>query len=227
MMARHSQSGSLVLAAAAALVVAAFFPRAAGAAAESAPFAKVVALEGDAWVEHPGVAQRTLACGDTLSEGDVLVTGPGARAGVQAGDVFAQVSGGSQVRLGRGANGAPTVNVEKGHASVRRLNLANLRKGGGQVAPPGNCAGAPPVAAAPPPLDQLIGSPLDRFNPAEVAAGPPGGGDPGPQGPKVIDPCAIQACFAAPVPIPIPTAAKTGVVEQPPVSVLPPGVGRR
>jgi hypothetical protein len=189
-----------------------------------------VALDGDAWVEHPGLAQRALACGDALSEGDVLVTGPGARAGIQAGDVFAQVSGGSQVRLGRGPGGVPTVNVEKGHAYVRRLDLANLRKGGGRVAPPGNCAGAPPpVAAGPVPLEQLIGNPLERFNPNEVAAAPPGPTSPGPEAPKVIDPCAIAAgnCFAAPpAPIPFPTARRTGVVEQPPVSVLPPGVRR-
>ncbi|HME70585.1 MAG TPA: hypothetical protein VKM54_12050 [Myxococcota bacterium] len=225
-MASHSRSRS-VLATAALCALAALLP-AAARAADTAPLGKVVALDGDAWVEHPGLAQHALACGDALAEGDVLVTGPGARAGIQAGDVFAQVSGSSQVRLGRGPGGAPTVNVEKGHAYVRRLDLANLRKGGGRVAPPGNCAGTPPpVATGPVPLDRLIGNPVERFNPTDVAAAPPGPGAPGPQPPKVIEPCAIAAglCFAPPrPPVPIPTTVRTGVIEQPPVSGLPPGV---
>ena len=225
-MALHSRSRSVVLAAAI-CALAALLP-AAARAADAPPLGKIVALDGDAWVEHPGLAQHALVCGDSLAEGDVLVTGPGARAAIQAGDVFAQVSGGSQVRLGRGPSGAPTLNVEKGHATVRRLDLANLRKGGGRVAPPGNCAGgAPPVAAAPVPLDQLIGNPVNRFNPTDVAAAPPGPGSPGPQPPKVIVPCVVSACFAPPPPpIPVPTGVRLGVVEQPPVSVLPPGLGR-
>ncbi|HYB12844.1 MAG TPA: hypothetical protein VEG67_05195 [Myxococcota bacterium] len=218
-----------VLTAAALCALAALLP-AAARAAEAAPVGKVVALDGDAWVEHPGLAQHALACGDSLAEGDVLVTGPGARAGVQAGDVFAQVAGGSQVRVGRGPGGAPTFDVEKGHAYVRRLDVANLRKGGGRIAPPGDCAGpVPPVAAAPVPLDRLIGNPVDRFNPTDVAAAPPGLGSPGPQPPRVIDPCARAAglCFAPPpAPIPTPTTVRTGVIEQPPVSALPPGVVR-
>jgi len=228
-MALRPRPAVVVLASAAIWTLAALLP-AAARAADEAPIGKVVALEGDAWVVHPGLAQRALSCGDTLAEGDLLVTGSGARAGIQAGDVFAQVAGGSQVRLGRGPSGAPTVNVEKGHAYVRRLDVASLRKGGGRVAPPGECAGAPPpVGAAPVPLDRLIGSPVERFNPTDVAAAPPGPTGPGPQPPRVIDPCAVAAgsCFAAPPgPIPIPQTLRTGVVEQPPVSVLPPGVRR-
>ncbi|HTF33394.1 MAG TPA: hypothetical protein VK714_06785 [Myxococcota bacterium] len=223
-MALHSRSRSVVWAAVAVCALAALSSGAARAA-DAAPVGKVVALDGDAWVEHPGLAQHALACGDALAEGDVLVTGPGARAGIQAGDVFAQVTGGSQVRLGRGPGGAPTVVVEKGHAYVRRLDVANLRKGGGRIAPPGDCAGTvPPVAAAPVPLDRLIGNPVDRFNPTDVAAAPPGPAGPGPQGPKVIEPCAIAAglCFAPPPPIP--TTVRTTVIEQPPISRLPPGV---
>jgi hypothetical protein len=227
MMRSHFRSKSLAFTAAALCIFVGALSGAARAA-DSAPLGKVVALDGDAWVEHPGAAQRVLACGDSLAEGDVLVTGPGARAGIQAGDVFAQVSGGSQVRLGRGPGGVPTVNVEKGHAYVRRLDLAALRKGGGQVAPPGNCAGnPPPVATGPVPLDRLIGEPINRFNPTDVAAAPPGPSSPGPQSPKVIEPCAVAGanCFAPPPPpILIPVGVRTGVVEQPPVSVLPPGV---
>jgi len=228
-MALRPRPQALVLASALIWALAALLP-AAARAADEAPIGKVVALEGDAWVVHPGLAQRALSCGDSLAEGDVLVTGPGARAGIQAGDVFAQVAGGSQVRLARGPSGAPTVNVEKGHAYVRRLDVASLRKGGGRVAPPGECAGAPPpVGAAPVPLDRLIGSPVERFNPTDVAAAPPGPTGPGPQPPKVIEPCAINTCFAPPLgPIPTPTSTggPTGVIEQPPVSVLPPGVRR-
>jgi hypothetical protein len=225
-MALRSRPQVVVLASAVVWALAALLP-AAARAADAAPIGKVVALDGDAWVLQPGLAQRALSCGDSLAEGDVLVTGPGARAGIQAGDVFAQIAGGSQVRLGRGPSGAPTVNVEKGHATVRRLDVASLRKGGGRIAPPGECAPAPPpVGAGPVPLDRLIGSPLERFNPTDVAAAPPGPTGPGPQLPKVIEPCAINTCFAPPVG-PISTSTvQTGVVEQPPVSVLPPGVRR-
>ncbi|HBZ72465.1 MAG TPA: hypothetical protein DEP35_23105 [Deltaproteobacteria bacterium] len=225
-MALRSRSGSAVLAAVAICALAALCPNAAKAA-DQAPVGKIVALDGEAWVQSPGLAQHALACGDTLAEGDVLVTGPGARAAIQAGDVFAQVAGGSQVRLTHGPGGAPKLDVEKGHAYVRRLDLASLRKGGGRIAPPGECApAAPPVAAAPVPLDRLIGSPVERFNPTDVAAAPPGPVGPGPQPPKVIDPCAVAAgvCFAPPTPIPTPTTVRTGVLEQAPVPRLPPGV---
>lgn len=227
-MAMHSRFPSVVWTAAAFCALAIVLP-AAARAADAAPVGKIVALEGDAWVDHPGLPQHAMACGDALAEGDILVTGPGARAGIQAGDVFAQVASDSQVRLGRGPGGAPTVDVEKGHASVRRLDLKSLHKGG-RVAPPGACAGAvPPVAGAPIPLDRLIGDPVERFNPTDVAAAPPGPGTPGPQPPSVIEPCAIKGgtCFAPPPRLPTSTTrGGTVVVEQPPVGVLPPGVGR-
>ncbi len=225
-MALRSRSGSAVLAVVAISALAALCPNAARAV-DAAPVGKIVALDGEAWVQSPGLPQHALACGDTLAEGDVLVTGPGARVAIQAGDVFAQVAGGSQVRLTHGRGGAPKLDVEKGHAYTRRLDLANLRKGGGRIAPPGECApAAPPVAAAPVPLDRLIGSPVERFNPTDVAAAPPGPVGPGPQPPKVIDPCAVAAgvCFAPPTPISIPTTVRTGVIEQAPVPRLPPGV---
>jgi len=92
----HSRSRVAVFAAALWTLVGAL--PAAARAADAAPLGKVVALEGDAWVEHPGLAQRALACGDALSEGDVLVTGPGARAGIQAGDVVTAVNGAPVMR---------------------------------------------------------------------------------------------------------------------------------
>jgi len=196
------------------------------ASAAETSLGKVVAVDGDAWIEPAGGARRALACGDAIGEGDRVVTGPGARVGLQAKDVFAQIEGGSEVTVTRGKDGAPKVAVDKGNARVRRMDVAGARKGKGRLASPGDCAQGrnvpPPLALGSNDLDKLIGSPADRFSPTDVAAAPPGPpgvapGNPGPVGVCVVSPCATGASS----PPPPPTQGLTPV-EQPGSPALPP-----
>jgi hypothetical protein len=196
------------------------------ASAADASLGKIVAVDGDAWIEPAGGARRALACGDAIGEGDRVVTAPGARVGLQAQDVFAQIEGGSEVTVTRGKDGAPKVAVNKGNARVRRMDVAGVRKGKGHLAPPGECAQgrnvSPPVAVGPGDLDRLIGDPADRFTPTDVAAGPLGPPGVAPGNPVPLPVCIVSPCATGGSSPPPPAPPALRPIEQPGSPALPP-----
>jgi hypothetical protein len=70
---------------------------AASAGAET--LAQVVAVSGQAVVERPGEAPRSLACDDVVREGESVATSPSSGAGLLVRDVYLQLDGDSRLHL--------------------------------------------------------------------------------------------------------------------------------
>jgi hypothetical protein len=87
--------------------------------ADGTPVGEVTALSGQASAVSEGGASRPLACGDSVYEGERVVTTPGSGAGLLLGDdLLAQVGEGSTLKLGRTTAGTPDATLEKGAVRV-------------------------------------------------------------------------------------------------------------
>jgi hypothetical protein len=82
------------------------------------PVGHVATLLGDVVAERPGEPPRKLHCRDTVYEGERLVTTDGSRVGVLMGDLLARLGEGSALRVGRTADAAPDISLEKGAVRV-------------------------------------------------------------------------------------------------------------
>jgi len=72
-------------------------------ACDGSTVAQVVGLSGVVLAQVPGQAPRNLACDDVVRACETLVTSPGARVGLLADDVFAQVDTDSRLEIGGGS----------------------------------------------------------------------------------------------------------------------------
>ena len=79
----------------------------------------VISTTGEAYAEGAD-SRRPLECGTPIEFGERIVTPPGARAGLSAGDVYLQLDGGTDVAIVRAADGTLSFDLRSG--SVRILD---------------------------------------------------------------------------------------------------------
>lgn len=91
-------------------------------AAQAAPrvVGHVVSASGDVVAERPGQTPRPLRCRDSVHEGERVVTGSEARAGLLLGDVLAQL--GAETALDVGLTPAGTADLELQRGEVRVID---------------------------------------------------------------------------------------------------------
>lgn len=89
----------------------------------------LIAASGGVSVEDREGVRRPAVCGDSLHEGDVLVTATAARAALLTGDVYAQVGAETRVRVGRTETGAPDVTLLQGRARIIDTDASDGRAG--------------------------------------------------------------------------------------------------
>jgi hypothetical protein len=88
-------------------------------AADETPVGEVTALSGQVSAVREGGTPRPLACGDSVYEGESVVTSPGSGAGLLLGDdLLATVGEASSLRLGRTSAGTPDATLQKGAVRV-------------------------------------------------------------------------------------------------------------
>jgi len=87
--------------------------------ADPATVGQVTGLSGQVRAVGAGGAERTLACGDPVYEGESVVTSPGAGAGLLLGEnLMAQVGEGSSLKLALTPAGTPDTTLERGSVRV-------------------------------------------------------------------------------------------------------------
>jgi hypothetical protein len=82
------------------------------------PVGHVTTLLGDVVAERPGEPPRPLHCRDTVYQGERVVTANDSRVGVLLGDVLARLGEGSRLRVGRTADAAADMSLERGAVRV-------------------------------------------------------------------------------------------------------------
>jgi hypothetical protein len=110
-----STGGALLLGLALALAL-----PSAGALAAPRELGRVTSVVGTATAQQPGAEPRTLACGDPLLEGDLVVTQPASRLGALLGDVLTQLEPETALRVRETTADTPDATLERGR--VRMLD---------------------------------------------------------------------------------------------------------